>query len=370
MNRIFFKIISAVTILVLGSEAAASELTEAATTVRTMGMGGAGSAIISGLEALYVNPAGLNRNDGIEFTALSPTVTANKSAWDAIMNYSSLTGAENVRDYLQPYVGNEYGLGVNSNTGIATKNFAASFFFDLEIYESLHNLALPELKSKTYYQYGLKFGASYGLFENSMLRVGAAIKWLTRRGLADTATTETLLSLDTSEFTGWLDRKGRGYGLDLGMIFTVPLDNEYLEPCISLSWQDVFTTTIKPSSVDALSPGRLHDNLTLGLGTMINLPALDIAFAFDIKHLTERGIQIPLKLHMGAELQFPVFSVRGGYNQGYYTAGLSFNLFLFRLELLTYGEELGSYPGQMEDRRYMLQIVGSFSLFKDFKMEM
>jgi hypothetical protein len=58
--------------------------------------------------------------------------------------------------------------------------------------------------------------------------------------------------------------------------------------------------------------------------------------------------------------------IRGGFREGYYTLGAGVNLGLFRVDAATYGVELGDYPGQIEDRRYVVQFsmelgIGNFS---------
>ncbi len=61
-------------------------------------------------------------------------------------------------------------------------------------------------------------------------------------------------------------------------------------------------------------------------------------------------------LHFGTEAAWSVFRLRGGINQGYFTAGLGIDLAFFQLNVATYGEELGLNPGVLEDRRYALQL--------------
>ena len=51
-----------------------------------------------------------------------------------------------------------------------------------------------------------------------------------------------------------------------------------------------------------------------------------------------------------------MIDARAGLNQGYYTLGVGADLGFLRVDAATYGVELGVYPGQLEDRRYILQI--------------
>jgi hypothetical protein len=63
------------------------------------------------------------------------------------------------------------------------------------------------------------------------------------------------------------------------------------------------------------------------------------------------------KVHMGGETRIlSILAVRAGLNQGYYTAGLGVDLPLIKLDVATYGEELGAVAGQLEDRRYVVRL--------------
>jgi hypothetical protein len=60
-------------------------------------------------------------------------------------------------------------------------------------------------------------------------------------------------------------------------------------------------------------------------------------------------------LHLGAELTTKKLSFRGGINQGYLAAGFGLDLWVFDLNIATYGEEMGLNAGTREDRRYAAQ---------------
>jgi hypothetical protein len=68
------------------------------------------------------------------------------------------------------------------------------------------------------------------------------------------------------------------------------------------------------------------------------------------------------KINLGLELSWPIIDVRGGFQQGYLSYGVGCDIWLFRLDLASYGVELGEYPGQLEDRRYMLQMTFDFGV--------
>jgi hypothetical protein len=79
--------------------------------------------------------------------------------------------------------------------------------------------------------------------------------------------------------------------------------------------------------------------------------------ALDFRHYTVYDEPVGKRLHAGLELEFPGFSLRGGTNQGYLTYGVGLDLKYIRLDAASYGVELQSYPGQLEDRRYVVQVT-------------
>lgn len=349
-------------ILIISNISFSKEVTEVYNNLKNLSMGGAGVAVSSGIDALFVNPAGLNMNKGVVATILSPSISSNTAAYETLKDYKSLTDGNTIVDYIKPHVGKNYGLGLDNITGIALKNFALAWNFEVSAYEVFHNLSLPEIYLNTYYRSTLKGGASIGLLDDESLKLGFAIKYSTMKGKVGTLTTEQLLTMTGSELKDWINAGGYAYGLDLGCIFDFP-SYKNLKTSFGIAWQDVFTTKYRSRKFLDEYATYIPDNLTAGLGLMLDLPGLDIKFAFDLKHLTDTHIQTPLKIHFGTELGFPLINVRAGINQGYYTLGADFELFLFNLEIVSYGEEIGSYPGHKEDRRYALKISSSLSLF-------
>jgi hypothetical protein len=61
-------------------------------------------------------------------------------------------------------------------------------------------------------------------------------------------------------------------------------------------------------------------------------------------------------LHAGAEALYGIFAFRAGINQGYIAAGAGVDLGFFDVNFATYGEELGLNTGDMQDRRYALEV--------------
>ena len=146
---------------------------------------------------------------------------------------------------------------------------------------------------------------------------------------------------------------GTGYAADIGGKIKFP--HEW-HPTISAAWQNIGNTAFT-KDVEGHPPPTQKSNINLGLGIERELPGVNFAWNLDYRHSNFPGQQqIGKKIHTGIELDFPVIALRGGLSQGYYTAGASIDLWLLQLDAATYGVELGEYPGQHEDRRYIVQL--------------
>ena len=81
-----------------------------------------------------------------------------------------------------------------------------------------------------------------------------------------------------------------------------------------------------------------------------------MTLAADYRLLNETEYQPLRKLNFGVELDFTLLELRAGSREGYYTVGAGIDLGLVRVSAASYGVELGAYPGQIEDRRYVAEV--------------
>ena len=61
-------------------------------------------------------------------------------------------------------------------------------------------------------------------------------------------------------------------------------------------------------------------------------------------------------LHLGGETHWKSFALRFGLNQGYWAAGFGIDFHYLTLDLASYGEEMSLNTGNLEDRRYTLNL--------------
>lgn len=95
---------------------------------------------------------------------------------------------------------------------------------------------------------------------------------------------------------------------------------------------------------------------------------LSVRFALDIHQIplgTEsqsfglRGVDLSKLIHFGAELflgnplQISPLAIRGGYSQGFVTAGATVDFGFMHIDFATYGRDVSSTSKPLEDRRYL-----------------
>jgi hypothetical protein len=136
------------------------------------------------------------------------------------------------------------------------------------------------------------------------------------------------------------------------------------KPTFSFVWQNLGQTRFTPLTGSA--PPPMDNNAIAGFAMNFESALIDIRPAIEFRHINLRDEQLGKRLHLGLEIALPGITIRAGANQGYYTAGLGFDMKYFRLEAATYGVELDTYPGQQEDRRYLVQMTLDFNFDPSF----
>ena len=86
---------------------------------------------------------------------------------------------------------------------------------------------------------------------------------------------------------------------------------------------------------------------------------------FDIRDIGISDWDFQTGYHLGAELQWHAYSwlkgaYRVGINQGYFTAGINMQMTWFRLDLVTWGEEVGTKEERSESKRVALNLSMDF----------
>jgi hypothetical protein len=124
---------------------------------------------------------------------------------------------------------------------------------------------------------------------------------------------------------------------------------------------DVGTTSISPTEETDVN---LDVKQTVNLGTAIEtgtkVSRLKLLFDYrDALSAVEKNVR--KKIHVGSELGvLDMVGMTGGINQGYPTVGFYTDLYLMRLDLGMYTEEVGDRVGTRPDSRYYIRLFVGF----------
>jgi hypothetical protein len=127
-----------------------------------------------------------------------------------------------------------------------------------------------------------------------------------------------------------------------------------------------FKTNLHLLDPNSGEPDRLQRRIDVG--SAFDLPDWWIwrsRFAFDVRDILHDNWTFSKGVHMGAEFLWKVKSWfqggwRFGINQGYFTAGFSGDFAVFRLDLVTYAQEVGTSDSPKASRIYMTKMSMDF----------
>jgi len=326
-------------------------LVENWTSVRALGMGNAYTAIVNDGDSLFYNPAGLGRVSGINWTIVD--ARAGIDDINIVQTLNNFKSSTDTTKFIQSEYGKHHWINAGAKTAITIPHLGVAAFGNAEALTSITNPPYPQLNLQYYQDYGAAAGLSFDFFPE-IVKFGFDVKYIIRTGTESTFTSDQLASLNTTAITDALKSTGTGYALDTGIVITVPAP---IRPSLSFVWKNMGTTAFTKTAGPA-APPSIADEMIVGGALEFNIPLLlSITPTFDYKYANRADVQLGKKLSIGLEVSLPILNVRGGFNQGYYTLGVGANLGILRVDAATYGEELGEYPGQIEDRRYVVEAI-------------
>ncbi len=338
-------------ILALALAANAGELGDSWSSVRAQGMGGAYVSVVNDADSLFYNPAGLAGQTRFSWTVLDPRVGLN--GIEDIQKLQSLAGGSDadMSANLQQLIGKRVWIEAGAKSAVLIPGFAIAGFVNSQSGIYVSNPANTTMNLNYFFDYGFAAGGGFELVPG-FWKLGLVARRLNRTGTTLPIGAATLASLDMAALQAELKRRGTGYGADLGTTFTLPGP---VSPSLSIVYRNAGVTTFTHEE-GAGAPPPIEPEIVVGGAMKFSGGLVDITPAFDFRYANRSDIELGKKIHLGVELSMPFIDFRAGLNQGYYTAGVGLNMGLLRIDAATYGVELGAYPGQLEDRRYVAQI--------------
>ncbi len=327
---------------------------------RSIAMGGAFTALSSGYQSLYGNPAGFAVGRGM-------LTLANVSAWGFFKPTSANLdglGTDPMGTLLSQVTENN-GLGGGAAVGLGFTGGGLGLGLTAVSEDYIRGLTLGGSTFYSVTQLNIVAGMAITLGPKDFnLKIGGDLRPF---AVLDSAVpASTLLGAITgtsgTDATTTLMNSAADYGLglaaDLGAIFTMGslsagLSIRDISPSFGLTATtigDVLSSGGSPSATST-TKGSYIPNIAAGLGWSPRfIPGLiDPSLYFEVQDPL-RAIQEESSfwnlLHVGGELRLLSFIyLRGGLNQGWLTAGAGFNLLILEIDGAVFTEELGRHPG-------------------------
>ncbi len=357
---------------------------------RAMGMGDAFIATANDYTALFYNPAGLARrevgqfNGSIELGGSIDTQKFYKDFDEVGKNQSYANDGEKQAAYvelLNKYYGKTLGFRVKALEAIwARPNWAVGFIpVDFTFNAQVHNQGTPALDVRAYADTTLAYGYGADLpgVLPGWLSWGTTVKVI-NRGYINRQVNSLNLVADPKTIRKEDARDGYTADFDLGMLYSPRIPTEGFFSVFQLA-KPTFGAVVRNaldygfgSSFHLLNktqvdpPEKLHRVLDVGM--KYEYPEVWIFGGrgeLDIRDIGHPNFTWRRAFHLGFEFDWTVTNwwkghYRIGVNQGYPTLGVSAMLFIFNLDLSTYGEEVGTYHNPKESRVYMAKLNMDF----------
>lgn len=337
--------------LILANQVRAAELNNNWLSTRALGMGNAYTSIVNDADALFYNPAGLANVSGVNWTFFD--LHGGLNGLEAIENAQTVTSAgDDMQEALRKLYGKKIWVGGGGKTAVTTPYFGIAGFVNTSTGLITTNSPNPHIDPSLVFDYGAVAGFAVPIVPG-FFNIGLSMKRVNRTGTTQSIGAGTLATLDVDALKEEFKRRGTGYGLDFGAQFRLPGP---ISPSLSFVYRDMGYTTFTHEE-GAGAPSRIEPEMILGGGVEFSAPLIKVTPVFDYRYTNRPEIQLGKKINLGLELSLPLLDLRAGLHQGYYSAGVGLNLALLRVDVATWGVEMGEYPGQREDRRYMAQLT-------------
>ncbi|MBN8535881.1 MAG: hypothetical protein J0M15_02420 [Deltaproteobacteria bacterium] len=356
---------------------------------RAMGMGGAFVAVANDYTAIYYNPAGLAfRENGEMNLSFGVGMTSSfQSFGSEISTASSTKGSETdkqnaIFSAIQKQYGKSFGGRFVAPNGVWVGQGWGVGFIPADISLELTPNQPVAVNATMYLDttFSFAWADTFKDIESAKVSWGITGK-VVNRGYFSKAIDAIELAADSS-FVQTSDLK-EGYFIDADVGFLVKPhidDDGSIFSLLRLS-RPTFGLVVR-NIVDAEAMGSLKlfnkeatsaskpEKLTrvIDIGSRWEYPSLWIfggRGTLDFRNILHPAFNIRKGTHIGFEFDWTMFNwwkgnYRFGLNQGYFTAGASALFAWFNLDLVTYGEDVGTFNSPKENRVYALQMNLNF----------
>ena len=342
---------------------------------RANGMGGAFTAVADDNTAIFYNPAGISQLEKGEsnwFIKLDADPEI-QDFYDEIDTATDQTDeVQAISDAIQNNYGNQFSVRAPSIGFLwARPSWGIAVIpVDLSIDMSLHQSVGPAVHLKAIQDTTIAFAKNFKInkwHKMGSFNVGVTTKLIYRMDV-DEIVDVASISLNDEIFNIEDANEGMTLDADVGFLWRGPW--ERYNPSAAVVIKNIadygYFTNLEIIGEGTGDPENLHR--TIDLGFAMDMPSWWVwssKVAFDIRDILHPNWNLQKGIHLGAEFMWEVASwFRGGWraglNQGYWTAGFTGEFGIFKLDLASYGEEVGVEDSKIENRRYMLEMSLDF----------
>jgi hypothetical protein len=330
------------------SYAGSQELFEINNSVRALGMGNAFVSIVDDKDSLFYNPAGLGKVDSVRVTLVGLSAGANGIEGPKLVQ--DLQDSSKFAETVQSVYGKKYWAGGGARAAVVLPNYGFMVYNNVDAFARPMNPAASNIDHNLVSDFGFAAGFAYKL---DWFTAGVVAKRVSRYGGRGEIGVATLASLSPDEIKKSVENRGSAFAMDLGFNASPPGP---LKPTFSFVIRNAGLTQFSADSGVNRVPSDSPEWIA-GMAFDLDAGFARLRPAVDVKWANRTSVPLGKRLHMGAELQLPLIAMRAGFNSGYYALGAGVDLGVLNFDAATYGVELGAYPGQQEDRRYMAQFT-------------
>lgn len=347
-------------------------------TPRALGMGNAFVGVADDYGALWYNPAGLARltetQTNLELVHAGADTKVPKF-YNDINTVSKANDLTQTINLLESNYGNHYSARIGAlNAYFAGKGWAFAFVpLDFTLEMRVAQTVGAQLQVVAHQDTTLAYGRGWNIdigSGGSKLSLGTTLKAI-YRGYFNKSISAIELALDSNLLKAEDAAEGMTVDADLGILYTPQVPRwVFFKPSFGATVRNVVDYGFKSNFhfIDKNSgqPDKLERRFDVG--TMLEMPDWWIwktRLAADIRDMGHSNWTFKKGLHMGAEFLWKIKSWwqggwRIGVNQGYFTAGFNGDFAMFRLDLVTYGQENGTSDSPKATRVYMAKMSLDF----------
>jgi len=342
---------------------------------RANGMGGAFTAVADDNTAIFYNPAGISQLEKGESNwfikaDVDPDIM---DFWDDIDTAGDQANdVAAISDVISNNYGNHYSIRAPSIGFLwARPDWGMAIIpMDLSIDMGLHRSVGPSVDLTAIQDTTIAYTRNWKIkkwHKSGTFNVGVTAKLIYRMNVDEVVSVATI-ALEDEIFDMEDAKEGMTLDADIGFLWKGPWQS--YNPSAAIVIKNIgdygYFSNLEVIGKGTGEPEKLHR--TIDLGYAMDLPSWWVwssKVAFDIRDILHPKWNLQKGIHLGAEFMWEVASwFRGGWraglNQGYWTTGFTGEFGIFKLDLASYGEEVGVEDAKIENRRFMMTMSLDF----------